>query len=128
MSHAIHRPRRSVLYVPATNEQGAGQDASLACDAVIIDLEDAVAPERQGRGARDRLAAFRRSARRRRAEIDHPHQSAVERMGRATICAGRARCSPTRILLPKVDTPRDILEADDVLDEAMRRTRSGCGR
>ena len=34
-----------------------------------------------------------------------------------------AGCEPDAILLPKVDKPRDILEAGDVLDDIWPRTR-----
>ena len=37
------RLRRSVLYVPASNEKAVAKSETLACDAVIYDLEDAVA-------------------------------------------------------------------------------------
>ena len=37
--------RRSVLYVPASNERALAKATTLACDAVILDLEDSVAPE-----------------------------------------------------------------------------------
>ncbi|PPD14229.1 MAG: CoA ester lyase [Methylobacterium sp.] len=43
------RSFRSVLYVPATNERALVKAASLACDAVILDLEDAVAPDEKAR-------------------------------------------------------------------------------
>jgi citrate lyase beta subunit len=39
------RPRRSVLYMPASNPRAIEKARSLACDAVILDLEDAVAPD-----------------------------------------------------------------------------------
>jgi citrate lyase subunit beta/citryl-CoA lyase len=39
------RPQRSVLYVPASNQRAVQKAASLACDSVILDLEDAIAPE-----------------------------------------------------------------------------------
>jgi citrate lyase subunit beta/citryl-CoA lyase len=39
------RPRRSVLYLPASNPRAVEKAATLACDALILDLEDAVAPE-----------------------------------------------------------------------------------
>src|SRR4051794_17517169 len=51
------RPRRSVLYVPAANERALSKIAALACDSVILDLEDAVAPAEKP-AARARLAAF----------------------------------------------------------------------
>ncbi|EZP51646.1 HpcH/HpaI aldolase/citrate lyase family protein [Sphingomonas sp. RIT328] len=36
--------RRSVLFMPASNPRALAKAPSLACDAVILDLEDAVAP------------------------------------------------------------------------------------
>ena len=39
------RPRRSVLYMPASNQKAIDKARTLPCDAVILDLEDAVAPE-----------------------------------------------------------------------------------
>jgi citrate lyase subunit beta / citryl-CoA lyase len=39
------RPRRSVLYMPAANERALEKAKSLPADAVIFDLEDAVAPD-----------------------------------------------------------------------------------
>lgn len=39
------RPRRSALYMPASNQRAIDKARSLPCDVVILDLEDAVAPE-----------------------------------------------------------------------------------
>jgi len=39
-----HRPRRSVLYMPASNPRAVEKARTLACDVVILDLEDAVRP------------------------------------------------------------------------------------
>jgi citrate lyase subunit beta/citryl-CoA lyase len=39
------RPRRSVLYMPSSNERALEKAKTIACDALILDLEDAVAPE-----------------------------------------------------------------------------------
>jgi citrate lyase subunit beta/citryl-CoA lyase len=44
MEEILHRPRRSVLYVPGSNEKAQGKISSLEVDALIYDLEDAVAP------------------------------------------------------------------------------------
>ena len=49
------RPYRSVLYIPASNERAIEKARGLACDAVILDLEDAVSPEEKAR-AREVLA------------------------------------------------------------------------
>src|SRR3974377_849373 len=39
------RPRRSVLYMPASNPRALEKARELAADGLILDLEDAVAPE-----------------------------------------------------------------------------------
>lgn len=39
------RARRSVLYLPASNQRALEKARSIPCDALILDLEDAVAPE-----------------------------------------------------------------------------------
>ena len=44
MEDILHRPRRSVLYVPGSNEKAQSKISSLEVDALIYDLEDAVAP------------------------------------------------------------------------------------
>ena len=41
----IIRPRRSVLYVPGSNNHMLEKARTLPVDAVILDLEDSVAPE-----------------------------------------------------------------------------------
>ncbi len=42
-SRMIGRPRRSVLYMPASNARAIDKARNLPCDVVILDLEDAVA-------------------------------------------------------------------------------------
>ncbi|MDS9467197.1 CoA ester lyase [Paracoccus sp. MBLB3053] len=49
------RPYRSVLYIPASNARAMDKARTLAADAIIFDLEDAVAPSEKV-GARDLLA------------------------------------------------------------------------
>lgn len=39
------RPRRSVLYMPGSNARALEKARSLPADALILDLEDAVAPD-----------------------------------------------------------------------------------
>ncbi|MDK8872116.1 CoA ester lyase [Paracoccus sp. SSJ] len=49
------RPYRSVLYIPAANARAMEKAQTLAADAIIFDLEDAVAPAEKV-GARELLA------------------------------------------------------------------------
>ena len=39
------RPRRSVLYMPGSNQRALEKARSIPADALILDLEDAVAPD-----------------------------------------------------------------------------------
>src|ERR1700679_3388961 len=42
------RPRRSVLYMPGSNARALEKARDLPADCLILDLEDAVAPEAKG--------------------------------------------------------------------------------
>ena len=48
------RRRRSALYMPASNARAIAKARALDCDVVILDLEDAVAPDEKA-AARDRV-------------------------------------------------------------------------
>ena len=50
------RPRRSVLYMPGSNQRALEKGRSLSADALILDLEDAVAPDAK-EGARATIRA-----------------------------------------------------------------------
>ena len=54
------RPRRSVLYMPGANERALEKAKGISADALILDLEDAVAPDAKAE-ARDRVCAAVRS-------------------------------------------------------------------
>ncbi|MEO9336193.1 CoA ester lyase [Mesorhizobium sp. SB112] len=114
MLNQIFRPRRSVLYIPASNEKALAKLESLACDCVIFDLEDAVAPSEK-QAARDRLKALF-SARKPGREMIIRINALSGEWGAEDLTAAM-ECEPDGILLPKVDTARDILEAGDVLDD-----------
>ena len=45
---SINRPRRSALYLPASNAKAIIKARGLPADVVILDLEDSVAPELKG--------------------------------------------------------------------------------
>ncbi|MBE1710526.1 MULTISPECIES: HpcH/HpaI aldolase/citrate lyase family protein [Mesorhizobium] len=115
-----YRPRRSVLYVPASNDKALAKIALLSCDAIIIDLEDAVAPADKI-AAREKLPAIFAS---RPAANNLGHR--CEMVVRVNALASEwgaddllavAKVEPDGILLSKVATPRDILEVGDVLDD-----------
>ena len=109
--------RRSVLYVPAANAKAMAKADSLACDAMIFDLEDAVAPDakRDGRleiakALEDREAYAWRELIVRVNGLDTP-------WGHADLTA-MARAGADAILLPKVEGSDTVRRALHVLDLA----------
>ncbi len=53
------RPRRSALYLPASNARALDKARILPCDVVILDLEDAVAPEAKADARAQAVAAVK---------------------------------------------------------------------
>ncbi|MDQ6434087.1 CoA ester lyase [Mesorhizobium sp. LHD-90] len=115
MSSPADRPFRSVLYMPATNERALAKAATLACDAVIVDLEDAVAPEQKSEARKHLKDWFAARAAKPAATIIRINALSSE-WGAEDLALAR-KLEPDGILLPKIDTPRDILEAGDALDD-----------
>lgn len=60
MADNAFRPRRSVLYMPSSNARALDKAKTLPCDALILDLEDAVAPDAK-EAAREAACAAARS-------------------------------------------------------------------
>lgn len=115
MSDQTYRPRRSALYIPVSNDRAVAKAASLDCDVVIFDLEDAVAPADKPAACAKLATVFAAPAGRAERVI---RINALSSEWGADDLAAAAACAPDAILLPKVDTARDILEAGDVLDDA----------
>ncbi|RLP09623.1 HpcH/HpaI aldolase/citrate lyase family protein [Propionibacterium australiense] len=141
-----YRPRRSVLYMPASNARALAKARTIDCDAVILDLEDAVAPDAKP-GARAAACEAVRSG-------QYGHRELVVRVNApgtswheedlAAVCAA----GPDAIAVPKVDsagqvrslvaamealgapegtalwamieTPRAVLDADEILGASDR--------
>ena len=53
------RPRRSALYLPATNAKAMAKARTLPADVIIIDLEDSIAPEAKEEARAAALAAVK---------------------------------------------------------------------
>jgi citrate lyase subunit beta / citryl-CoA lyase len=117
------RPRRSVLYMPGSNAKALAKAASLPADALILDLEDSVAPD-QKVAARGQVADTVRKGgfggREVVIRVNGPHTPWGEEDLAAASAAG-----PDAILLPKVDDAGTIMSAARTLREtgAPERTR-----
>lgn len=110
------RLRRSLLSVPASNARALEKSSSLACDGIIFDLEDSVAPEKkaEARAAlRQHFATLGRSGGRECIVRINP---LAEEDGAADLQAV-LDIAPDAVLLPKVSGPQDVLAAADWLGE-----------
>ncbi|MDO5646723.1 CoA ester lyase [Paracoccus sp. (in: a-proteobacteria)] len=100
------RPYRSVLYIPAANARAMEKAQTLAADAIIFDLEDAVAPDEKP-AARDALAAALRHDYGARARIVRINGLATE-WGADDARAAAAMTGVDAVLIPKVDRAADL--------------------
>jgi citrate lyase subunit beta / citryl-CoA lyase len=102
------RPRRSVLYMPSSNERALEKAKSIPCDALILDLEDAVAP--------DAKPAAREAACKAAASGDYGRREVTIRVNGADTEWHsddlRAACAagPDAIVVPKVNSADAVLE------------------
>lgn len=107
---------RSVLYMPASNERAVEKAKSLPTDAVIFDLEDAVAPDAKP-DARDRAAHAVGSGEYGDRTLTIRCNGLGTPWGRDDVLVA-ASVSPTAIVVPKVDNATEVDAVAAVLDEA----------
>jgi citrate lyase subunit beta / citryl-CoA lyase len=102
------RPRRSVLYMPASNDRALEKAKAIPCDALILDLEDAVAPDAKP-AARDAACAAAASG-------DYGHREITIRVNGADTewhrddLAAACAAGPDAIVVPKVDSADAVRE------------------
>jgi citrate lyase subunit beta/citryl-CoA lyase len=112
-SMAEVRARRSVLYMPGANERALEKAKSLPADALILDLEDSVAPEAKT-SARDKVCSAVKNGGYGRREIVIRPNALETAWGTSDILAA-AEAAPDAILVPKVAHPGDIISAAKIL-------------
>jgi citrate lyase subunit beta / citryl-CoA lyase len=112
----IARPRRSVLYMPGSNPRAMAKARSLPADAIILDLEDSVAPEAKAL-AREQVAAAVREGGFGRREVVIRINGVESPWGREDRVAAAA-AAPDAILLPKIDGPGSVMQVARELREA----------
>lgn len=102
------RPRRSALYMPAGNPRAIAKARELACDVVILDLEDSVAPDAKT-AARDlAIAAITEGGFGRRERVVRVNDLDTP-WGEADLAAVAASpFRPDAVLAPKVSSPADV--------------------
>ena len=109
-------PLRSVLYMPGSNERALEKAKGIACDALILDLEDSVAP--------DAKPAAREAATSAAASGDYGRRTVTIRVNgigtewhEADITAA-AQAGPAAVVVPKVDSAEQVHRLVDMLEAA----------
>ena len=105
---------RSFLFVPGDSEKKLGKGQDSGADALILDLEDSVAPTRKGL-AREMVAAYL---------VAHAGASAPQNWvrinpldeGGVDDLAGIVRPGLHGIMIPKIDGPADVVRLGHYLD------------
>ena len=100
------RPRRSVLYMPGSNARALEKAKTLSADALILDLEDAVAPDAKELARKQVCEAVKAGG-------FGSREVAIRVNGFATPYGAEdfqaaLEASPDAILLPKIETPADL--------------------
>jgi citrate lyase subunit beta / citryl-CoA lyase len=117
------RPRRSALYMPGANERALEKAATLPADALILDLEDAVAPDAKA-AARARVCEAAASGRYGRREVAI-RANGLDTSWYADDVAAIAAAGPDALLVPKVGSAADVHAIEAALEAggAPDRTR-----
>jgi len=111
---SLGRPLRSVLYMPGSNARALEKARTLAADGLILDLEDAVAPDAKAL-ARDQVCAAVAARAYGRREV------AIRVNGFGTAwakddIAAAAAAGPDAIVLPKVESAEMVGELEALIE------------
>jgi citrate lyase subunit beta/citryl-CoA lyase len=109
------RPRRSVLYMPGSNARALAKARSLPADALILDLEDAVAPEAKA-AAREQVCAAVKAGGYGSRELVIRINDLGTPWGQADLEAAAA-AAPDAVLVPKILDGADIEDATAGLEK-----------
>jgi citrate lyase subunit beta/citryl-CoA lyase len=100
------RPRRSVLYMPGSNARALEKAKTLPADGVILDLEDAVAPDAKA-AARDQVVAAVRAGGFGTREV-FIRTNGFDTPWFSDDLTAAAAAAPDAILIPKISTGEQL--------------------
>lgn len=107
------RPRRSVLYMPGSNERALEKAKSIPANVLIFDLEDSVAPDAKP-AAREQVASAVRNGGYGGREIVIRVNALETPWGAGDLLAA-CDAAPDAILVPKVVHPGDVISVAKLL-------------
>ena len=112
------RPRRSALYMPAANARAIEKARTLDCDVVILDLEDAVAPDAKLQ-AREQACAAAQAGGFGRREVVIRVNGLDTPWGADDLAAARG-AAPDAVLAPKIGGADDVAAYRRALGDGVR--------
>ncbi|ADG12561.1 CoA ester lyase [Caulobacter segnis] len=115
------RPRRSALYMPASNAKAVEKARTLDADVIILDLEDAVAPEAKPAAREAAVAAVQAGGFGAREVVIRVN--GLDTPWGAEDLAAAAEAGPDAVLVPKVNDAADVRLYDQRLHAAPPATR-----
>lgn len=114
---------RSLLFVPVLQERFVASAYRRGADAIILDLEDSVAPSAKDRARAELGAAAKVLSEARLTVFVRVNSSPADVMEKDIAAAAAARVHG--IVVPKVETPDDLGTAINIAAAAERRERHG---
>lgn len=106
MTSPSDAPRRSALYVPASNRRALDKARGIDADVLIFDLEDAVAPDMRTPARAALQDAFGQARFGLHQTVIRVNESGSDDLHHDLDTV--ARCQPDAVLLPKVSRPEDL--------------------
>ena len=113
MTDFLNRPRRSLLYIPGNNPGMIQNCAIYGSDGVLLDLEDSISMSEKD--------SARKLVRHALSSLDFGPVERVVRINGADTPYFRADleeivpAGPDAVRIPKIESPSDILEADEII-------------
>jgi citrate lyase subunit beta / citryl-CoA lyase len=109
-------PLRSVLYMPSSNERALEKAKSIPCDGLILDLEDAVAPDAKPAAREAACAAAASGEYGRRTVTIRVNGIGTEWHDADLVAASKA--GPAAIVVPKVNSADDVQQLVGAMEAA----------
>jgi citrate lyase subunit beta/citryl-CoA lyase len=110
------RPRRSMLYAPASNPRFLEKAAILPADSVVLDLEETVVPEAKDIARQNVVRALK--------QHDYGHREVIVRVNRLSSpwirddLVAVARTGVDAVLFPRIESRQEVLDDIALLDDA----------
>ncbi len=121
MTDTAIRPRRSALYMPASNAKAVEKARTLDADVIILDLEDAVAPEMKPAAREAAVAAVKAGGFGAREVVIRVN--GLDTPWGAEDLRAAAEAGPDAVLVPKINDADDVRLYDQRLNAAPPHTR-----